>query len=288
MTTVRTINRGFPVHGINTDPPPVLRGQFAIERIQRFGVRSVDRIPHRHEFNEFVLVHRGQGTHHVDFRAYPIEASQIFLLPRGLVHFWRYTGLLEVDLVLFRDEFLSGPGGLPPRMRWPPLEASPLLRPSSAGLRRVMRVLDGIEDEYGEPSETQAFALRSLLSVLLLECARMSPDEAEAPFSSLSREFGLLVLDRISARTTVQDCARQLGVTPGHLYDTVVAQTGTSPGEIVRGSLLREARRLLAGTDLTCEQIATELEFSSASYFSRFFKREAGVGPSEYRARFAG
>ncbi|RYF45807.1 MAG: helix-turn-helix domain-containing protein, partial [Cytophagaceae bacterium] len=43
-------------------------------------------------------------------------------------------------------------------------------------------------------------------------------------------------------------------------------------------------RRLLFHTNNSLKEIAFELGFSDASYFNRFFKRETGMTPAEYRA----
>lgn len=283
MTRFRNTAPAFPVHGIDATPPVGLEGHFSLEQVRELGTLSLDNMPHRHDFTEFLFVTGGSGTHYVDFKAYPVEAPQIFLLAEGQVHHWGADASIDGILVLFREEFLHGPGGASPRALPIDFDGSPGLKPTDEQSRRVRRILDAMADECANAAETQSIALRSLLTVLLLECDRMSTQTSETVVSSLSKEFSQLVMSSVSARTTVEGCADRLGVTSGHLYDVIVAETGRTPGSIVRGALVREAKRMLAGSDLTCAQIARALEFSSASYFSRFFVREAGLTPSEYR-----
>lgn len=52
--------------------------------------------------------------------------------------------------------------------------------------------------------------------------------------------------------------------------------------EMVRIRLAR-SMRLLENTNLTLEEIARECGFQSATYFCRFFKRESGTTPAQYR-----
>ncbi|WP_313329399.1 helix-turn-helix domain-containing protein, partial [Stutzerimonas balearica] len=56
----------------------------------------------------------------------------------------------------------------------------------------------------------------------------------------------------------------------------------------VNERLAREAQRQLAYTDLDVQQIARDLGFADAAYFSRFFRKQAGVTPSAFRAAFLG
>ena len=101
--------------------------------------------------------------------------------------------------------------------------------------------------------------------------------------SSLTQAFMRGVLRAPDARLTVASCASRLGVTAGHLAEQIVADTGSTPGRILRSAVAREAQRLLTGTDLSAAQISYRLGFSEASYFSRFFRREVGCTPTEYR-----
>ena len=46
---------------------------------------------------------------------------------------------------------------------------------------------------------------------------------------------------------------------------------------------IEEGKRLLLSTGLTVAQIAQEIGFADARYFSRLFRRETDLTPSEYR-----
>ncbi len=50
---------------------------------------------------------------------------------------------------------------------------------------------------------------------------------------------------------------------------------------------LNRGMRLLEDSNLAIEEVARECGFTSATYFCRFFKREAGTTPALYRAQFA-
>ncbi|EIQ00561.1 DNA-binding domain-containing protein, AraC-type [Opitutaceae bacterium TAV1] len=102
--------------------------------------------------------------------------------------------------------------------------------------------------------------------------------------ADLVRRFRVLLEEKFCTTTTPGDYARTLGVTAGHLNDTLREQTGRTAGEHVRARVLLEARRLLLHSGLSVSEIAYRLGFDDPSYFARFFRRETGVAPGEFRA----
>ena len=59
--------------------------------------------------------------------------------------------------------------------------------------------------------------------------------------------------------------------------------TGKTAGEMIRNRIILEAKRLLVNTQSTISQIAFELNFEDNSYFTKFFKSNAGVSPIDFR-----
>lgn len=47
--------------------------------------------------------------------------------------------------------------------------------------------------------------------------------------------------------------------------------------------MIMEAKQLLLNTDLTVQQISLELNFSSQSFFGKYFRNATGVSPKKYR-----
>ncbi|RBQ15869.1 AraC family transcriptional regulator [Spongiactinospora rosea] len=274
----------FPVHviegGRGRDAP-----QFEIGPVLSHGPRETAAIPHRHEFLEILYVREGRGTHIIDGTAYPIAAGRLYLVRRGQVHAWVTPEPLDGTVVLFDEPFLAGPGGPDPVN----LGHYPnMLCPDPARLPRVEGLLAAMAGEYAEGDDQSDPIVRHLLSALLLLCRRFdgfdAPEGARAGLSAeLGVEFTKLVAEKASATLTVRSAAMRLGVTSGYLREVVVAQTGRTPGQIIRSAVLTEAQRLLANTGMTCAQVADRLGFEDASYFSRFFRREAGAPPSAYR-----
>ncbi|WP_158277320.1 AraC family transcriptional regulator [Opitutus sp. ER46] len=93
--------------------------------------------------------------------------------------------------------------------------------------------------------------------------------------------------DQLSAPVNVQNLARQLGVGYSHFRRAFRAHTGFAPWQYVLHLRLSRARRLLAASDATLDEIASRLGFSSGFHLSSAFKRAYGSSPEHWRAELA-
>lgn len=86
---------------------------------------------------------------------------------------------------------------------------------------------------------------------------------------------------------SVKSYADYLCVSPNHLSAVVKKVSGRSVMSWLNAQCILRAKVMLLHTDKTMYLIAEELGFTSATFFSRFFHRETGVTPSDFRKREA-
>lgn len=77
--------------------------------------------------------------------------------------------------------------------------------------------------------------------------------------------------------------ASEFCITSRHFARRVKAITGKDPTHFIRERRARLACSLLEQTDLPISDIYIRCGLESANYFSRVFKMEIGVSPTEYR-----
>jgi AraC-like DNA-binding protein len=82
---------------------------------------------------------------------------------------------------------------------------------------------------------------------------------------------------------SVRTGAERLGVSVGYLSEAVKTSTGRTPGELIRQARVHEAKRLLLHTELSVRQVAARAGFGDPAYFCRFFRRETGASPGDFR-----
>ena len=80
-----------------------------------------------------------------------------------------------------------------------------------------------------------------------------------------------------------EQIADELGMAEVTFRRRFRAVTGAPPHEYVLQARVAEARRLLGETDLPIKSIAQQLGYKDVYFFSRQFKRFAGVPPALYR-----
>jgi DNA-binding response OmpR family regulator len=67
------------------------------------------------------------------------------------------------------------------------------------------------------------------------------------------------------------------------LYRKLKAVTGWSVNSLIREIRIKEAKQLLINSELNISEISYQLGFSDPLYFSKYFKKEVGVAPVNYR-----
>lgn len=81
---------------------------------------------------------------------------------------------------------------------------------------------------------------------------------------------------------SVEDLSKHVGMSRGSLYHKLLEITGLTPIEYIRSVKLKRAVELLEKSDFNVAQIAYMTGFGTPSYFSRLFKSQYNMLPSEY------
>ncbi len=89
---------------------------------------------------------------------------------------------------------------------------------------------------------------------------------------------------RLHQAIGVGEIAAEIGVSSEHLARLFAKELGESPGRIIAREKMRRARELLKDTRLAVGTVAQRLGYASASHFTRCFRAEYELSPSEYRA----
>ena len=84
-------------------------------------------------------------------------------------------------------------------------------------------------------------------------------------------------------RIVLKDVARSFGIHPNYLTRTFHEKFGVSPKKYILDLKLKKACRLLTTTELPVSVISGSLGFDDQLAFSRIFRKNLSVSPSEYR-----
>ena len=127
------------------------------------------------------------------------------------------------------------------------------------------------------------------------ESPEPAPSESPAPAPSEAEEtpeplFIVRFKDVVEARLSdselsVDDLAAAMNLSRVQLYRKVKAISGSSPIELLRTARLNRGYQLLLQTNKTISEIAYEIGFTAPSYFTRCFKNEFGISPSDLQTK---
>ena len=82
---------------------------------------------------------------------------------------------------------------------------------------------------------------------------------------------------------TVKYFAEHCFLSANYFGDLVKRETGRSPQSIIQQKVISLAKDRLLGSESSVNEISYSLGFQYSQHFNRFFKRNTGVTPSEYR-----
>ena len=101
----------------------------------------------------------------------------------------------------------------------------------------------------------------------------------------LFSHFVQLIIKNYKKSKKLDFYAQQLFISPKYLSDIIKKISGQSAHDWIDRYILLEAKILLRTSDKTIAQIADELNFPNNSFFSKYFKKNCGITPKEYRRR---
>ena len=154
--------------------------------------------------------------------------------------------------------------------------------------------LDKISQELDRPidSHTKKLICRNI-ELLLDYCMRfyerqfVTRHDADqgilGKFESLLNDYFEEGNARREGLPSVKHFAEQCFLSPNYFGDLIKKETGRSPQEYIQSKIIDLAKEDLLGTDKTISEISYDLGFAYSQHFNRYFKRNVGKSPSEFR-----
>jgi len=123
-----------------------------------------------------------------------------------------------------------------------------------------------------------------MLHATTLHNKQMPSDTAMERTGSLAVRFNRLVEAHYMREHQVTYYAGRLSVTPKYLSSAIMQASGHTAGWWIDYYLMRDAERYLKETRLPVQNIADLLGFADQSAFGKYFRRQRGISPVQFRA----
>jgi AraC-like DNA-binding protein len=247
--------------------------------------------PHRHSFYHLVLFTKGKGNHTIDFEKFTVKPFQIYFMAPGQVHSWHFDGEVDGYIVHFNEvlftaflqdnhfleRFYFFQGKAEDSVCQLPAQAHPI----------VTDLFNAMLREIGQSKDQNVDVIRLKLLELFItvdrSCTSKKGMHVPPQKHTLLRSFQRLIEKHYRDIKLPKEYADLLYVTPNHLNALCQELVGKTAGDLIRDRVLLEAKRLLTSADLTVTEIAYDLNFQDNSYFNRYFKKNEGITPDEFR-----
>lgn len=243
---------------------------------------------HRHHYLEFFVFLKGGGTHLIDFIEFPIEDFSIHIVAPRQVHQVKrsldsngFVFLFEMstfDQSTSIDQFLLDHECLSVMENQPNYRFLPEFHHQ---LRYLVE--QAWKDYQSEHPLKNQFVLHHL-SLLILHCLglkKTTNDQQDAKNADIYSAFRRLLSKQYKEVKKVKDFAKLLHISEKQLNEITQQRSGETASSLIYKQIILEAKRLL-NTGISTKETAYELNFMDPAHFSKFFKSQTGLSPSEF------
>lgn len=254
---------------------------------------------HKHNFIELVIILEGHGVHLIEQTHHTIGSGDTFVIPPNIRHGYTDTHNLSLINILMRSqhlqvlerEYISMPGfyalfKLEPRVRTMH-QFNGQLRLSTQALAEINNWIGSLETATQETTPLACSRARGFLQLIVGNLCMQYET-----LGSLDSTKLLLVANCIRYMDSymgtslyLSDLARAAGMSERSLSRNFHAIVGQSPIEYLLNMRLQRAEELLLASPAPITQIAYEVGFTDANYFTRQFRKLRGVSPREFRKK---
>ncbi|MBQ7820674.1 MAG: AraC family transcriptional regulator [Clostridia bacterium] len=246
---------------------------------------SYDTLPHTHGELELVLVSKGRASVNICNESFEIGAGELMLVNPYEVHSITvdtsvpyYHRCICFDPSLIMDSELcesinNGAYTLPHRI-------------DSIHIKAMEKYFDDIYNTVLDDSPTLALEGRSYVTLMLaymLKNGIVKKQSVKKGNSEFSREVLSYVSKNYSKNITSRQASHSLSFDQSYFCRSFKRHFGTSFSSYLNMYRIAVSKGLLEDKSKSISDVAYECGFSSPLYFTKCFKKQVGLLPSEYK-----
>ena len=249
-------------------------------------IRSHPSKPHRHDYEELLIITHGTPVHFIDFIEQTMAAPRAIYVAQGKVHEFMPDPETRGWCIRYRNDFISESNF---HFYSNFLDQISFSFDPDNCRQRIGILCELILGEYElnpDRPEIYRHLLSALLAKLEAEGKHNLPDgmEARTPKRIAFRNFLKILEDNYTRPLGVGFYADKLNTSVRNLNLVCKNVFGKSVSEIIETRKLIEARRLLLSSPMNISEIGFALGYSEKSYFTRVFSKKTGLTPTDFRA----
>ncbi len=245
--------------------------------------------PHRHDSYLMVFFTNGSGLHEVDFDQFEIKRGSLFVLQPGQMHHWSLSKDIEGFVIIFSQELYNlyfGQKKINEYNFYHSIHNRPEMVFEENGIPKILPYFDLLIQENNQNNKMQLDKMLNLLDCIHIEISRKYSEAYSHQTHSYNikiNKFELLLEQYFRQEKLPSFYAEKLNITLKHLNricNEILQKTAT---EVIMDRVILEIKRMLIDKQLAVNEVAFAVGYEDYSYFSRFFKKQTGMSPTEFR-----
>jgi AraC family transcriptional activator of pobA len=245
--------------------------------------------PHRHDSYLMVFFTKGSGLHEVDFDQFGIKRGSLFVLQPGQMHHWNLSEDVEGFVIIFSQELYNlyfGQKKINDYNFYHSIYNRPEMVFEEREIPKILPYFDLLIQENNQSNKYQLDKLLNLLDCIHIEVARKYSETYSHQAHSYNikiNTFESLLEAYFRTEKLPSFYAEKLNITLKHLNricNEILQKTAT---EVITDRVILEIKRMLMDKQLAVNEVAFKVGYEDYSYFSRFFKKQTGMSPTEFR-----
>jgi len=251
--------------------------------------------PHRIRFYAILFIKEGTGIHSIDFKDYIYKRGSVIFISKEQVHAFEKNMERKALFLLFTEEFLEkeslGSNLMQQLSLYNYHLYPPVINLHEKELVVFSELLDLLKLEFDSANDllTEEIMHSSLKIFLCLAERIRKRNQKLKPRSKYLDEFlrfqKLLTLN-IQKTRKVKAYAEELLISSKKLNRITQEISGKPAKGYINEFLIVEIKRLLMNPAFSIKEVAHQSGFEETTNFVKYFKKQVGKNPSEFRVQF--
>lgn len=241
-----------------------------------------------------IIMMRGEATVSIDMQTYVVRPNMIVLFsPDSIIRTVKSSANAAAYFLAFSKSFVNElqvdlSTSLPIYMRFGKDPILEVTEQDVAEIRQLFRFIKTMLQSDKERFRHEI--IRTLFTTVFYIITEINQREQKVERKQgrceiLFEEFMGLLEQYSKQERNVSFYAAKLGITPKYLSSIVKEVSGKTAARWIDESVILEAKTLLKYSGLSIQEIAYRLNFSTQSFFGKYFKQHTGTSPSRYKRR---
>jgi len=247
---------------------------------------------HRHSFYQ-ILWFKSAGRHYVDYEIVAHPENTIFFIKKKQIHYFCPDSKNEGYLFHFNDSFINKyDRDSETKLNYLLFTeiGNAFINPSALQLIKFEQLTKQISEEIHNKDYNYVQQSYYLFQAILTLIERIKRQQHAIDYTidvdyEITIQFKQLIDKHINDFLSIDSFSELLGISSKKLTSITKKYLHNTPAIVIHNRKVLEAKRLLSNHKLSIKEVAYDLGFDQATYFTKYFKKHTGLNPKEFQAQ---